>query len=80
MGGGEVVCMPESRVTNEPLKRLVVASGMVYGVAVGKGAMGTLFGEMWEGGDSDGVGVGEAAWLCAVDDRDDGKPKVGLAP
>ena len=67
---------------------------MVYGVAVGKGAMGTLFGEMWEGGDSDGVGVksgsfgvgligvsvGEAAWLCAVDDRDDGKPKVGLAP
>ena len=68
--------------------------GMLFGVAVGKGAMGMLFGEMREGGDSNGagdkngsfgvglicVGVGEAASSCAVDDRDDGKPKVGLAP
>ena len=65
---------------------------MVFGMAVGKGAMGTLFGEMREGGDSNGagdkngsfgvglicVGVGEAAGLCAVDDRDDGKPKVEI--
>ena len=65
---------------------------MLFGVAVGKGATGMLFGEMWEGGDLNGagdnngffevelicVGVGEADRLCAVDDRDDGKPKVEI--
>ena len=71
-----------------------VALGMLFGVAVGKGAMGMLFGEMREGGDSNGagdksgsfgvglicVGVGEAARLCAVDDREDEKPKVEIVP
>ena len=66
--------------------------GMLFSVAVGKGAMGMLFGEMREGGDSNGagdnngsfevglicVGVGEADRLCAVDDRDEGKPKVEI--